>query len=353
MLFRILFFITAGFLFNSCGGKQGSQADSASAAEVNTNIVRVYTHRYFTADQQLFNQFTANTGIKVEVVKDTEENLLARMKAEADQVQADVFIAPDAWYLEEARKAGLLQPFSTQQLDRNVPTRYRDNEGHWTALDRGAVGLAFAKGKIDLRTLYTYSDITAPALRGKLLLGNPSQASNRGLVAGLIAVNGEAFASRWLDGVLKNRLEGVQAATDYDIIKALAAGQGTMALVPSNVLLQMKASGNPEFTTPASQVGFIFLTQPDKTSVFYIGGAGLLRNAPHRDFGVMLLEFLTGAEQQPVFTNATVDLPINPMTLPHDLFDEIGGFYEITARLNEVAARYEKADELMAKAGWK
>ena len=353
MLYRVLIAAWVGLCLASCGGNQGSASASDTGAAASDNVVRVYTYRYFTTDQQLFNQFTANTGIKVEVVKDTEANLLARMKSETGKVQADVFIASDAWYLEEARRAGLLQPFSTPQLDRNVPSRYRDSEGHWTALERGAVGLAFAKGKVDLRTLYTYSDITAPNLQGQLLFGNPAQASNRGLVAGLIAVNGEDFTSRWLSGIVKNRLDGVPAVSDYDRIKAIASGQGVMTLAPSHVLLQMKASGNPEFTGPADNVGFIFLTQPDKTSVFYVTGAGLLKDAPHRDFGVMLLEFLTSAEQQTIYTNATVELPINPMTLPHDLFDEIGGFYEVTKRLNEVSANYEKADETMRRAGWK
>lgn len=351
MIRRILFLLAFATVFASCKSDKTSADTGQTSA--NTNIVRVYTHRYYTIDQQLFNQFTTATGIKVEVVKDSDEALLEKMQSEAAQPQADIFIASDAWYLEQARKAGLLQPFSTEKMDRNVPTRYRDNAGHWTALDRGAVGLAYAEGRVDLRKLYVYNDITSPAYRGKLLLGDPGLAANRGLVAGLIALNGEAATEKWLQGIMANRATGVEAANNFDLIKALAAGKADMAVVPSNVLLQMKASGNPEYTTPAAQVGFIYLTQADKTSVFYTSGAGLLKNAPHRDFAVMLLEFLTAAEQQPALVGATIDLPINPMSLPHDLFDEIGGFYEIKKSLNEVCDQYEAADALMQKTGWK
>lgn len=351
MIRQILFSLSFLALLASC--KSDKTAGNTSQTTTSTNVVRVYTHRYFTIDQQLFNQFTTATGIKVEVVKDSDEALLEKIQSEAAQPQADILIASDAWYLEHARKAGLLQPFSTEKLDRNVPTRYRDDAGHWTALDRGSVGLAYAKGRVDLRKLYVYNDITVPAYRGRLLLGDPKLAANRGLVAGLMALNGEAATEKWLRGVVANRAADVAASNNFDLIKALAAGKADMAVVPSNVLLQMKASGNPEYTTPAAQVGFIYLTQPDKTSVFYVSGAGLLKNAPHRDFAVMLLEFLTAAEQQPALVGATVDLPINPMALPNDLFDEIGGFYEIKTSLNEVCNQYEAADALMQKTGWK
>lgn len=351
MIHRIFFALIFVAMLASC--KSDKTTGDTSQASANTNIVRVYTHRYFTIDQQLFNQFTTATGIKVEVVKDSDEALLEKIQSEAAQPQADIIIASDAWYLEQARKAGLLQPFSTEKLDRNVPTRYRDNAGHWTALDRGSVGLAYAKGRVDLRKLYLYNDITSPAYRGKLLLGDPALAANRGLVAGLIALNGEAATEKWLQSIVGNRAADVAAANNFDLIKALAEGKADMAIVPSNVLLQMKASGNPEYTTPAAEVGFIYLTQPDKNSVFYISGAGLLKNAPHRDFAVMLLEFLTAAEQQPALVGATIDLPINPMSLPHELFDDIGGFYEIKTTLNEVCNHYEAADALMQKTGWK
>ncbi len=352
-LLHVILFASVLILAGNCGPKADQGARSGSTDAATPNVVRIYTHRYYTTDKQIFDQFTANTGIKVEVVKDTDQKLLARMQAEADKPQADIFIASDVIYLEEARKAGLLQPFSSPILDRNLPTRYRDNTGHWAALDRGAVGLAFAKGKVDLSTLYVYNDITSPVWRGKILLGDPRKASNRGLVAGLIAVNGEAATAKWLQGLVQNSVPGFSAASDFDLIKALAAGQGNMALVPSSTLLQMMAGGNPDYAKPAESVGFIFLSFADRTTVFYISGAGLIKDAPHRDLAVLLLEFLTSEQQQTAFTSATIDYPVNPMTLPHEFIDNIGGFYEIKKSLNEVAELYPAADRLMQAAGWR
>ena len=351
MIFRLLLpVLSLSFLV---GCKPGPDAGQNATAANNPNKVRVYTHRYFTVDQQLYNQFTASTGIAVEIVRDSDEALLQRLQKESAQPQADIFLASDVIYLEEARKAGLLQPFSSQMMDRNVPSRYRDNQGHWTAVDRGAVGLAYSRNRVDIRTLYTYNDLTAPQWRGRLLLGNPAKASNRGLVAGLIASTGEPATAQWLNSLLQNRNTEVYEANDYELVRAIAAGKADMAIVPSSTLLQMKASGNPEYANPAKSLGFIFLTNPDKTSVFYISGAGLVNNAPHRDLAVLLLEFLTGADQQPTLTSATIDYPINPMSLPHEFIDDIGGFYEYTTHLNDAAAQYQAAVRLIKAAGWK
>lgn len=350
MLLRILFSVLALGILEGC--KPGPDAGKSAPVSDNPNKVRVYSHRYYTVDQQLFNQFTASTGIAVEIVRDSDEALLQRLQKEAAQPQADILLASDVVYLEDARKAGLLQPFSSPNMDRNVPSRYRDNQGHWTAIDRGAVGLAYARNRVDIRSLYTYNDLTAPQWRGKLLLGNPAKASNRGLVAGLIASNGEQATAQWLSAILQNRNPAVNGSSDYDLIKAIAAGQAEMAIVPSSTLLQMKASGNPEFATPAKSLGFIFLTHPDRTSVFYVSGAGLVKDAPHRDLAVLLLEFLTNADQQPTLTSATIDYPINPMSLPHEFIDDIGGFYEYPVHLNDAAAQYQAADRLIKAAGW-
>lgn len=351
MLHRIFIAAAVAALISACGGNQ-SKSSSSAAASQNVNKVRVYTHRNYTVDQQLFSQFTARTGVEVEVVKDTDEALLDRLKAESGQAQADVYIASNAYYLEQARLADVLQPFSTQMMSDNVPSRYRDNNGNWTALGRNAVGLAVAIGKADISKLNYYSDLASPVWRNQLLLGNPNRPSTLGLVAGLIATEGEAAAAKWVSDVVKNRLPGVTSDSEYDLIKALAEGKGTLALVQANAVLQMKASGNPEFTMPAEKVGFIFLKNKEDKSVFYVTGAGLVRDAPHRDFAVMLLEFLTGEEQQQPFTGATLDFPINPMSLPNDFLYEIGGFFEIKPHLNTLTTHYGAAANIMKQANW-
>ena len=73
----------------------------AAAAEV----VNVYNSRHYGTDQQLWDEFTKATGIEVNVVDGTHEQLIQRMQSEGANSPADVFITVDAGRLA-ARHAG-------------------------------------------------------------------------------------------------------------------------------------------------------------------------------------------------------------------------------------------------------
>lgn len=78
----------------------------AGAAEV----VNIYNSRHYGTDQQLWDEFTKQTGIEVNVVDGTHEQLIQRMQSEGANSPADVFITVDAGRLAQAGGLGLLQP---------------------------------------------------------------------------------------------------------------------------------------------------------------------------------------------------------------------------------------------------
>ena len=72
--------------------------------------VNVYSHRHYPVDRMLFEQFTEQTGISVNVVKASADQLIKRLEVEGDQSPADVLITVDAGRLFRAQSKGLLQP---------------------------------------------------------------------------------------------------------------------------------------------------------------------------------------------------------------------------------------------------
>ncbi|MDG2123354.1 MAG: hypothetical protein P8J87_06645, partial [Verrucomicrobiales bacterium] len=52
--------------------------------------ITVYSHRHYEVDQQLFSKFTADTGIKVNVVNAGADALIARLNSEGKNSPADV-----------------------------------------------------------------------------------------------------------------------------------------------------------------------------------------------------------------------------------------------------------------------
>ena len=74
----------------------------SAVAEVN-----VYSHRHYDSDKILFNQFTKETGIKVNVVKASADQLIQRLISEGKNSPADVLLTVDAGRLHRAKAAGV------------------------------------------------------------------------------------------------------------------------------------------------------------------------------------------------------------------------------------------------------
>lgn len=59
-------------------------------------VVNVYSSRHYDTDEALYENFTKQTGIKINRLEAKEDELLQRMKAEGDKSPADVLITVDA-----------------------------------------------------------------------------------------------------------------------------------------------------------------------------------------------------------------------------------------------------------------
>ena len=93
------------------------------------SVVNIYNSRHYGTDQQLWDRFQAETGIMVNVVDGTHEQLIQRMQSEGANSPADVFITVDAGRLAQASGLGLLQPITSPVLEAAVPANLRDPRG--------------------------------------------------------------------------------------------------------------------------------------------------------------------------------------------------------------------------------
>ena len=85
----------------ACGKSTESTTDE--------QIVNVYTHRHYKADDELFKKFTEQTGIKVNIVNATADELIQRLETEGAESPADLLITVDAGRLFRAQSKDLLQ----------------------------------------------------------------------------------------------------------------------------------------------------------------------------------------------------------------------------------------------------
>ena len=82
--------------------------------------VNVYSYREQKLIQPLFEAFTKDTGIKVNVIS-ASSGLEQRIKTEGANSPADVLLTVDVARLQDAIDAGITQPIKSAVLDKAVP----------------------------------------------------------------------------------------------------------------------------------------------------------------------------------------------------------------------------------------
>lgn len=110
---RRLVAIAALIFAAACGQKTPSGASSApnpAPAARAAGEVNVYSGRHYDSDIAIFDAFTAETGIKVNVIEAAGDALIERLALEGAASPADLFITADAGMLWRAKSRGVLRP---------------------------------------------------------------------------------------------------------------------------------------------------------------------------------------------------------------------------------------------------
>src|SRR5690554_5086969 len=176
----ILPVVIAG-VFASCGGPSTSGED----------VVNVYTHRHYKADDQLFAKFTEETGIKVNIVNASADKLIQRLETEGKNSKADVLITVDAGRLFRAQEKDLLQPIESKIIETNISENFREKDGHWFGMTYRARIIAYAKDRVDPTQIQNYEDLADSIWKDKVVIRSSENIYNQSLLASIILANGE------------------------------------------------------------------------------------------------------------------------------------------------------------------
>ena len=76
--------------------------------------INIYSHRHYDSDKILFKKFTDQTGIKINVIKGSADQLIERLISEGGNSPADILFTVDAGRLHRAKVAGILQPIESK-----------------------------------------------------------------------------------------------------------------------------------------------------------------------------------------------------------------------------------------------
>lgn len=332
-----------------------ADADSDSApdtAQADAGEVNVYSHRHYEADQQLFERFTEETGIAVNVVTASADELITRLESEGEASPADVLITVDAGRLHRAKTRGLLQTIESDVLNANVPASFRDRDGQWYGLTQRARVIFYHPDRVDPSTLTGYGDLADPSMEGRVLIRSSENVYNQSLMASIIAHEGEEVAREWAEGVVRN-MAREPSGGDTDQIKAVAAGAGDVAVANTYYAVRLAESDDPEDQRVYEQVDVFFPNQDGRGAHVNVSGGGVTANAPNRDNAIRLLEFLSGPEAQSVFASANGEYPVLEGVEWSPTLQEWGEFRRDTLDLTRLGELNDQAVRIFDQVGWR
>jgi len=281
--------------------------------EKKSNEVNLYSQRHYSVDELQYENFTKLTGIKVNVIKANADELIERLKNEGDKSPADLFISVDAGKLQRAADLNLLQKVSNTTINTNVSKDLIDINGYWTPITYRARIIVYSNDRVNKSDLSTYEDLANEKWKGRILVRSSSNAYNQALMSSIVANLGSDVANDWSEGVVKNFARDPKGS-DRDQVKAIAAGQGDIAIVNSYYIGLLLSSQKEEELDAGRSVSVFFPNQGDneRGSHINVSGIGLAKYSPNKENAIKLMEYLTSEEAQNTYVNNSYEYAANP-----------------------------------------
>lgn len=276
-------------------------------------VLNLYSARHYATDEALYDNFTKETGIRINRVDADDAGILARLKAEGSASPADVILLVDAARLWKGEVDQLFAPVQSKTLEQAVPAHWRAQsrpEGTmWFGLSTRARLIVYDKQKIKPAEVDTYEKLADPRHAGRLCVRSGSHPYNLSLFGAMMEHLGPVATETWLKGLVANMARSPKGG-DTDQIKGVASGECGVALVNSYYLARLLRSNKPEDKAIAERVGIVFPNQASWGTHMNIAGGAVARHAKHPENAVRFLNYLVSKQAQTYFADGNNEWPV-------------------------------------------
>lgn len=319
---------------------------SIISLQANAEQVNIYSFRQPFLIQPILEKFTAQTGIEAKVVF-SKKGLIQRLKREGELSPADVILTSNFSKMLQVKEQGLSQPYQlSTALAENIPAQFRDSENHWIALTQRVRNIYASKERSGDQSAIRYEDLAKPEYKGRICTRSGKHPYNLGLIASMIAHNGEAATEQWLTAV-KGNLARKPQGNDRGQVKAIKEGLCDVSLGNSYYLGKMLQ--DPKQVEWANAVNLNFPNQQDRGSHINVSGAVLTKYAPNKQAAQKLIEFLASEQAQTLYAELNMEYPVMPSAKVSDLVKSWGTFKADPLPLEEIAKYQKDALKLVDK----
>ena len=316
-------------------------------------VLNLYSSRHYQTDEALYTGFTKLTGIKVNRIEAGEDALIERIRNEGARSPADVLVTVDAGRLWRAEQLGLFQPVKSALLDARIPANFREPNGLWYGFSLRARLVAYNKAKVRPDEIRNYEDLADAKWRGRVCMRSSASVYNLSLMGALIEHLGEPRAEAWAKSV-KDNLAREPKGGDTDQLKSVAAGECDVTISNQYYYARLMRSQQPDERAVAEKLGIVFPNQSTWGTHVNISGAGVMKNAPHRDAAVRFLEYLASDEAQRYFADGNNEWPVvASVQVVNPVLSTFGAFKVDPINVAVLGRNQPSSQKLYDRVAWK
>lgn len=155
----------------------------------------------------LFDKFTAETGVKVELLSMSSGDVLSKLRAEGGTPSADLWFGGGIDAFMSAKEDDLLEPVTFEAAS-EIDPQFRDPDGCWYSKGLTIVGFLLndkLMEELNLEQPATWEDLTDPSYQGEIIMSNPAiSGTNYAAVNSLLQAKGEEAGWEFFNALNEN-----------------------------------------------------------------------------------------------------------------------------------------------------
>lgn len=185
--------------------KAETNAESKAEAPALSGTMKVVatSENYVT----LFDKFTEDTGVKVELLSMSSGEVLSKLRAEGGTPSADLWFGGGIDAFMSAKDDGLLEQV-TFDASADLAEDFKDPEGYWYSKGITIVGFLLNDGlmeELNIEAPASWDDLLKAEYEGEIIMSNPAvSGTNYAVVNALLQAKGEEGGWSYFEGLNKN-----------------------------------------------------------------------------------------------------------------------------------------------------
>jgi iron(III) transport system substrate-binding protein len=267
----------------------------------------VYSGRAERLIKPVLDEFSAKTGVQVDLLSSGTTELVNRLKTEGDRTPADLFLTNDAGSLEQARVAGILRPLNMREVERAIPSQFRAPDNAWIGLSGRFWIIVYNKNLVKPGELKSMLDLGDPKWKDKIAIPNAGSEYLQAGVSVIRATYGDTKTRQFLEG-LKENAGGQVYQKSSQIVEAVAKGQASLGIVNHYYVYRHLAA------QPSSPIAAFMPDQQEAGmgAIMNVAGVGIVKSTRHLETAKLLVEFLVAQAGQKLFADLDKEYPLHP-----------------------------------------